>query len=717
MPISVGDRLGPYEILAPIGAGGMGEVYRARDTRLNRIVAIKVLHGPHSERFEQEARAIAALNHPHICILHDVGPDYLVMEYVEGTALSGPMPVEEALRLALQMAAALEAAHAKGITHRDLKPANILVTKEGVKLLDFGLAKVAEAKDASVTHTMAGTILGTAAYMSPEQAEGKPADPRSDIFSFGAVLYEMLSGRRAFDGESAISTLGAVLHKEPHRLAAPPALERVVMRCLEKRAARRFQSMAELREALRKAAETGTSVQQQPSIAVLPFANMSRDADDEYFSDGLAGEIINALTHVPGLKVSGRTSSFFFRGKDVEFAEIGKRLNVDHILEGSVRKAGKRIRITAQLIKVADGFHLWSERFDRDLADVFEVQDEIAATITGVLRVKLTGKPDTARTHEPNLPAYEALLKARQQYFKGAFARAEEYCRQAITLDPQWAEPRSLLGEQYFVQGFTGSRPVSEMVPLARTEARKALELLPSEPNAHALLGRIAGVYDYDWKEAEERFRLARASEHCPPDVHDLYALLYLVPLGRFEEALQELAKAIAQDPLNAIYRLHQVFTLICAEMYDLAIVEARKVPELDDKLYAPHWMIALGYFFQGKSAEALEAVEKAFQMAPWAHVTVILLAGLLARAGESDRAKQLLATVPGTEGMHLYHLVCLEIDSAFDSYERDIEQRSLRAATIASAGFLKPLRAHPRWPKIAKMMNLPGTASQERLG
>src|SRR5271163_528374 len=257
MALTAGTRLGPYEILAPIGAGGMGEVWKATDTRLGRKVAIKVLNGAHSERFEQEARAIAALNHPHICTLHDVGPDYLVMEYVDGAALSGPLPVEEALRLALQIVAALEAAHAKGITHRDLKPANILVTKEGVKLLDFGLAKVSVAKEASVTptQTLAGTILGTAAYMSPEQAEGKPADARSDIFSFGAVLYEMLSGRRAFEGESAISTMAAVLHKEPRRLEAPPALERVVMRCLEKQAARRFQSMAELREALGKAAQ------------------------------------------------------------------------------------------------------------------------------------------------------------------------------------------------------------------------------------------------------------------------------------------------------------------------------------------------------------------------------------------------------------------------------------------------------------------------------
>src|SRR5271155_1368327 len=410
MALNAGTRLGPYEILAPIGAGGMGEVYRALDTRLGRTVAIKVLKGPHGDRFEQEARAIAALNHPHICQIYDTGPDYLVLEYVEGSALSGPLPVEEALRLALQMAAALEAAHAKGITHRDLKPANILVTKEGVKLLDFGLAKVSGAKDQSVTHTMAGTILGTAAYMSPEQAEGKPADARSDVFSFGAVLYEMLSGRRAFEGESAVSTMAAVLHEEPRRLEAPPALERVVMRCLEKQAARRFQTMAGLREALGKVAQARASAQQQPSIAVLPFANMSRDADDEYFSDGLAEEIINALTQVSGLKVIARTSAFAFKGKNEDIRKIAEALGVTNVLEGSVRRAGNRLRVTAQLIHAADGTHLWSQRYDREMTDVFAVQDEMAAAITGALQVKLTGKPAT-RTHEPNLPAYEAFLK------------------------------------------------------------------------------------------------------------------------------------------------------------------------------------------------------------------------------------------------------------------------------------------------------------------
>jgi eukaryotic-like serine/threonine-protein kinase len=715
MALTVGTRLGPYEILAPIGVGGMGEVYRATDTRLGRIVAIKVLNGPHSERFEQEARAIAAMNHPHICQIYDTGPDYLVLEYVEGSALSGPLPVEEALRLALQMAAALEAAHAKGITHRDLKPANILVTKEGVKLLDFGLAKVAEAKDASITHTMAGTILGTAAYMSPEQAEGKPADARSDVFSFGAVLYEMLSGWRAFEGESAISTMAAVLHKEPRRLEASPALERVVMRCLEKQASRRFQTMAELREALGKAAQGGASVQQQPSIAVLPFANMSRDADDEYFSDGLAEEIINALTQVSGLKVIARTSAFAFKGKNEDVRKIADALGVTNVLEGSVRRAGNRLRVTAQLIHAADGTHLWSQRYDRELTDVFVVQDEIAVAIAGALQVKLTPKSPMERRHDPNLPAYEALLKGKHQYFKQspeAFARAEDYFKQAIALDPQWADPHSSLGRIYFSFGFYNLRPPIEMVALARAEARMALELLPSEPTAHALIGVIAALHDYDWKEAEEQFRLARASEALPPDVHDLYATQYLLPLGRFEEALQERAKAIAQDPLNSAWRGRQALTLLFAEKYDLAIAEARKALEFDDGNWVPHYVMALSYFSQGRLVEARESAEEAFRLAPWSSGVAGLLGGLLVRVGEKDRGEKLLAILYETDrgGTDMYHFICSEIDAAIDSYERNIELRYPRAATFASAGFLKPLRASPRWPKLAKMMNLPWT-------
>ncbi|HEY6344735.1 MAG TPA: protein kinase [Bryobacteraceae bacterium] len=503
MPLSVGEKLGPYEILARIGAGGMGEVWKARDTRLDRIVAIKRLKGQHNARFEQEARAIAALNHPHICQIYDIGPDYLVLEYIEGRPLlsqkkPGPLPVEEALRLAREIADALETAHRKSILHRDLKPGNILVTADGsAKLVDFGLAKIVADPDATLTMAISGTPL----YMSPEQAEGQPLDVRSDIFSFGALLYEMFGGHRAF------ATMAAVLRDQPAPLDSPAAS--VVNKCLAKLPSERFQSMAEVRAALAQIEAAGKD--QQPSIAVLPFANLSSDKEQEYFSDGLAEEILNLLAKIPGLKVIARTSSFAFRGKEQDITKIAEVLRVGTILEGSVRRAGSRIRVTAQLIDARDGAHLWSERYDRELADVFEVQDEIAAAIAGALQVKLAPK-SAAETYKPNLPAYEAYLKGRHHLWKltpASIARAKEYFEQAISLDPKFALAYNDLAGYYAGQANLGLRPSSEVMPQVQAWAQKALEIDRSLSEAHGWLAVKAFVFDYDWNEAERRFSLA----------------------------------------------------------------------------------------------------------------------------------------------------------------------------------------------------------------
>jgi eukaryotic-like serine/threonine-protein kinase len=361
-----GTQLGPYELVSPLGAGGMGEVWKARDTRLNRVVAIKKLKAEHGDRFKREARAVAALNHPHICQLYDIGPDYLVLEYVEGKPLKGPLPVDETVRLAIQIASALEEAHSRGIFHRDLKPDNILLTAAGAaKLLDFGLAKMEDPTPAGDTFstltvglTEPGVVVGTLAYMSPEQAQGHPVDARSDIFSFGLVLYSMVSGRRAFTGDTPFALMTAIVKEDPPPLDAPPALERIVRRCLAKRPSDRFQTVAEVRSALEQL--SAKPEEEGPSIAVLPFANMSGDKEQEYFSDGLAEEIINSLAQLPGLKVTARTSAFAFRGKEQDITKIAGELRVRTILEGSVRRAGNRIRVTAQLINAADGYHLWS---------------------------------------------------------------------------------------------------------------------------------------------------------------------------------------------------------------------------------------------------------------------------------------------------------------------------------------------------------------------
>jgi serine/threonine protein kinase/DNA-binding winged helix-turn-helix (wHTH) protein len=399
-----GSQLGPYRILSLLGVGGMGEVYKARDTRLGRIVAIKRLKQQHSARFKQEARTIAGLNHPHICQIYDVGLDYLVLEYIEGQPLHGPVPAEEARRLAQEIASALQEAHCRSIVHRDLKPANILIDIKGsAKLLDFGLARLRGSGSSDETLTIEDAVVGTAAYMSPEQAQGKPLDQRSDIFSFGAVLYELLSGQKAFTGNSTLDILNAVVHAEPAKLKAPAPFTAIVTRCLRKAPAERFRSMTEILAALNQA--SAEPVAQQPSIAVLPWANLSSSKDDEYFSDGLTEELLNVLAQVAELKVIARTWAFAFKGKNEDIRTIADTLGVTNVLAGSVRRVGTRLRVTAQLIRATDGTHIWSQRYDRELTDVFAVQDDIAAAIARALQVQLTSKSIAGRPHEPYLAA------------------------------------------------------------------------------------------------------------------------------------------------------------------------------------------------------------------------------------------------------------------------------------------------------------------------
>lgn len=452
----------------------------------------------------------------------------------------------------------------------------------------------------------------------------------------------------------------------------------------------------------------------RPAIAVLPFANMSADSDQEYFSDGLAEEIINLLAQVPGLKVIARTSAFAFRGKEQDIREIANALGVSTVVQGSVRRAGSRLRVTAQLI-AADGDHIWAERFDREMTEVFAVQDEIAAAIASTLKVTLTGQPSPARPYEPNLAAYEAFLKGRHHYYKfspEAFTRAEQEFTRAIALDPQWAEPHAALGDVYFALGFYGWRPLDDMVQLASAEARKAVAILSSHPMAHAVLAAIAALRDYDWQEAEAQFGAAKASGSLDPHGRMLCAMFYLLAAGRFDEAAREMALAITQDPLNAFWRARQAWILLCGEMYDEAIAEARKALEFDDSNYLARMMVALSLTFQGKLSEARKEAEEVFRLAPWDALGTGLLAGLLARAGERDRAAQLIPTITSggaaPVGMMMYHLVCAEIDAAIDWYQKDIELGRPNAPMIAFAGFLRPLRANPRWPKIARMMNLP---------
>jgi serine/threonine-protein kinase len=735
MPLSAGDLLGPYEIIEPIGAGGMGEVYKARDRRLGRTVAIKTLNGEHGDRFEREARAIAALNHPNICALYDVGASplgvgYLVMEFIEGAPLAGPLTPETAMRYALQIADALSAAHAKGITHRDLKPANILVTPSGIKLLDFGLALLSRdqpaATDATATigMTQAGTILGTAAYMSPEQAEAKAVDARSDIFAFGLVLYEMLSGRRAFTGDSAIAIMAAILHKEPDPIQAPTALQNILARCLRKSPADRFQSMAQVKDAL-LAATSGVSAptalrtppERTPSIAVLPFANSSRNGEDEYFSDGLAEEIINALTQVAGLKVIARTSAFAFKGKNEDIRKIAETLGVSSVLEGSVRRAGAKIRVTAQLIRAEDGTHLWSKRYESELTDVFAIQDEISAAIVKELQLNLTGHSLVKRA-VTNAAAYDATLEGRHHLtsFTPASAdRARSCFERAVALDPQYAPAHAGLAEYQVLQASVGFMDPRQALALGEQAALRALEFDPMLAEAHAIAGQICAELNYDWNASEQHYRQAIAANPAAAGVHFSYGYWCLRPLGRLTEALSEIERALELDPLALYYRFGRAYLLLFVGRDKKAEGAARQAFDLDPNYFLAQFILSFVLARQGDFDEAVALAERALQLHGRYPMSLLVAGAVYAVAGRQDAARAILGELEAIAAksysaagaIALINSLLGNLDETVHWAERAIAQRDPQVLGIKSTPAYANLRSDPRYPALLAKMNL----------
>jgi serine/threonine-protein kinase len=728
----------------------MGTVYRARDTRLRRDVALKVLpeelrrSATRLARFEQEARLVAALNHPNIAAIYGVedgaaGVQALVLELIEGKTLAtriaeGRLGVTEALNIARQIAQALDAAHEKGIVHRDLKPANIVITPTGlVKVLDFGVAKFERAEpiaDNTLTAglTRDGTVVGTPAYMSPEQARGEAVDIRTDIWAFGCVTYEMLTGRALFKSDSVAGTLAAVLTMEPDwdslPTKIPPAVDVMLRRCLERERARRLGSMAAIRFALEDvdrsepASRTRsiTPSASEPSIAVLPFADMSPSRDHEWFSDGMAEEIINALAQIPGLKVIARTSAFAFKGRHEDIRSIAETLGVANVLEGSVRKAGTRVRITAQLITAADGAHLWSRQFDGEVADVFAIQEETANSIAAALKVALSPQAAPRKVNR-NIGAYETYVKARHLFFTGAspesIQQAKTLLDDAIALDPDFARAYSLSGLYYTMRAGMGIQPAHEAMPLARALEMRALSLDDTLPEAHGLLGTIAGQYDYDWKEAKRQFELAMR----PPVLPDMllwYGNHYLLPTGKATEAVEAMLVGLDADPLNSLYRHHLAWGLRHAGRLQEAEAELRTVLDQDQGLVLARLTLSSICAQQGEVDEALELAEQAYAATPWNFHAAGHLAGMLARVGDTKRANRLVATLmPGGAygaplGLAVFHAERGDIDAAADWAARVVEQR--QPVVVHILGPL--LSGTPCWRDLLKMMNLPADQS-----
>jgi serine/threonine-protein kinase len=670
----IGKTISHYRITEKLGEGGMGVVYKAEDTKLDREVALKFLSSDMTrdtsatERFVQEAKAAAALNHPNICTVFEIdeaaGRTFIAMECVEGGNLrakikAGAFELNEALDVAVQVAEGLAAAHESGIVHRDVKPANIVVTPKGrAKIMDFGLVRMA----GGAQLTRIGTTVGTVAYMSPEQARGDAVDHRTDIWSLGVVLYEMLAGKRPFTGDRDQAVIYSILNDEPESIAslvpgAPPELAGALAKALAKDPAARYQSAGSLAADLGAIRQklvsdptvvVSTQAEALPSIAVLPFTNMSPDPENDYFGDGLAEELANALAQLPDLRVAARTSAFQFRGKESDIREIGDKLNVGTILEGSVRKAGSRLRVTAQLISVSDGFHLWSDRYDREMEDIFAIQDEITSAIVDQLKVRLGLEPDESivRRHTDNLDAYALYLKGLYYWNSltpEGLRKSRECYEKAIEIDPDYALAHAALSMWHQSLAFWADAPPTEAFGKSRAAAERALEIDETVALAHNCLAVIHFMHDWDWETAEREFERAIELDPSSPFGHLNYAFL-LTDLARYEDALREIRIAQRLDPLSTVVNTWAASLLVSAGRVSEGIAELEEIAARDPEAWQPHLWLSGAYSRAGMQDGAITSAERAVERARNLAVTTMALACayyLRGRTEDGDRILQ----------------------------------------------------------------------------
>jgi serine/threonine protein kinase/tetratricopeptide (TPR) repeat protein len=778
----IGTTLSHYRIVEKIGEGGMGVVYRARDTALDRDVAVKVLPEDLAEdperlaRFEREAKTLAALNHPNIATVFgfetvDSGAGlppqtFLAMELLEGESLrelisKDGLTIGKAVEYARTIADGLAAAHDKGIIHRDLKPENVFLTRDGrIKILDFGLAKLLLPEEDLTTetptatlHTAPGRLLGTVAYMAPEQVEGQAADHGSDIFALGVVLYEMLTGHRPFRGSSSAATAAAILKEDPEPISAtapgiPSTLAGVVSKCLEKRPQDRFSSAHDLSLTLgaidtaAAPAAPGRSVigKRWPhilavvvaaviallvilppeaifdrfmgrdessvpygdrSIAVLPFLNMSDDAGNEYFSDGISEELLNLLAKITELRVISRSSAFSYKGREIKAAQVAEELKVAHILEGSVRKAGSRVRITAQLIEARTDTHLWSETYDRTLDDVFAVQDEIAAAVVDQLKVKLLG--EAPRVEETDPEAYALHLQARhlgRQRAAEALEQSNALYQEVLEIDPDYGDAWLGLAANYTSQAAYGLLTSAEGSRLAREAATRGLAIDPDNPRAHARLGRIARSFDGDLTAAARH--LSRALALDPSDIETLSSAAILVrSLARPDEAVTIMEYVVARDPVNA--RSHQRLgaAYYYAGRFDEAIASQRTALKLSPGSVAAHSSISLDLMLKGEPEAALAEI----QQEPSHGYRLLGLAMVhhaLGQVADSEAVLQQLIEIGEKDwayNLAYVHAYLGRVDEAFDWLNKAVENDDMGLADLPVAVWLfRNLHEDPRW-------------------